>query len=274
MKILHGWLIVELSLSDWGATISDIDTKKNIAVSFPEFLMFVSTAVPLTPTPKCWPMGTPALLVCLSRYSPLSTSMWSICTAMFRFVRRLDQTAVCLWVYHTHTHTQSHHRVNKSEVTTSILTESLNVTTGWMWQKSLESFLFMFFQDCLQRTSRSSHNTIATAFGSTGPLLKSDEGKYFHTGSVYVRIMKHFSQLQTSVLLCKGLNLNRNLKPAKAIQWHCSFLSTNGLKFEQFQCLFMLKDWKRGFSFGWNGGFTWMKSFCQSKLNWYIEDIM
>lgn len=40
---------------------------------------------------------------------------------------------------------------------------------------SLRSSLFSF-QDCLQRIARASPNTIGTALGSFGPLLKSDEG--------------------------------------------------------------------------------------------------
>lgn len=55
--------------------------------------------------------------------------------------------------------------------------------------KSRLSFFFMCgFQDCLQRTTRSSRNTIGTAFGSSGPLLKLDEG----TGNKHGSLIKGF----------------------------------------------------------------------------------
>ena len=70
---------------------------KDIAVSDSQFLF--SIAVPWTYTPKCWWMGTPAHPVCLCRSSPSSTWTWSICTARFTSVCRLDRIPVSQWVH-------------------------------------------------------------------------------------------------------------------------------------------------------------------------------
>ncbi|XP_056910998.1 uromodulin-like 1 isoform X3 [Takifugu flavidus] len=51
--------------------------------------------------------------------------------------------------------------------------------------------------DCLQRTSRSSDNTIATTFGSSGPLLKSNEET----------LVEDVSDLQVIGLSCLGVGL-------------------------------------------------------------------
>ena len=37
-----------------------------------------------------------------------------------------------------------------------------------------------FLKDCRQRTARS-FNTLGGGFGSAGPVMRSDEGEYFHT---------------------------------------------------------------------------------------------
>lgn len=60
----------------------------------------------------------------------------------------------------------------------------LTDTAVWMLRRRQFSSQFfghlsIFFQDCLQRTLWASRNMIGTAFGSSGPLLKSDEGKNF-----------------------------------------------------------------------------------------------
>lgn len=42
------------------------------------------------------------------------------------------------------------------------------------------SHSFFFLQDCRQRTARS-FTTLGNGFGSAGPLMRSDDGEYFHT---------------------------------------------------------------------------------------------
>lgn len=61
-----------------------------------------------------------------------------------------------------------------------------------MLKSRLSFFLLIIFmcvfQDCFQRTTQMSRNTIGTAFGSSGPLLKLDEG----TGNKHDSLIKGF----------------------------------------------------------------------------------
>lgn len=56
--------------------------------------------------------------------------------------------------------------------------------------------LVLFLQDCLQRTRRASRNIVRSAFHSSGPLLKSDEGKilfYFNIVCLFCFVLFAFA---------------------------------------------------------------------------------
>lgn len=60
--------------------------------------------------------------------------------------------------------------------------EWMTVNGNWWWIFAHPSLLL---QNCLQGTRRASRNIVGSAFHSSGPLLKSDEGKFF-LNSVFV----------------------------------------------------------------------------------------
>lgn len=127
-------------------------------------------------------------------------------------------------------------------------TMQLFVSMEWMTANGYWWWIFahpcLFLQDCLQRTRTASRNIVRSAFHSSGPLLKSDEGKilfYFNIVCLFCFVLFAFATPQRSqnrYFTITDLNCLLRLQ---------YLLKTLGSCSERFSCSDPCIGWFKGF---------------------------